>query len=281
MENWFSDSLLTFLALGAGIASALAIHALTRRFRRIWIAYFLLLAFLAFCLGIIARDGRLASATGLLQLVWSHHYFFIRTFLFAGLFVLLGLNWPRRQSRLLISALGVIVVLHLGILPGTGWLLVRDHWRSSRTLIDESGVCMQSTSWSCGPAAAVTGLAQLGIATSEASLARKARTSPFSGTPPVNLMQAIEAEGSGRDRVRCRLMLMESIDEIPLDYPTIAMVRHSLMAHHYVVILAIGDDQVVIADPEKGLQIMSRDSFMARFMGMIIQLSRINPNNIA
>ncbi len=68
----------------------------------------------------------------------------------------------------------------------------RSFWQNYVTKIDQNGVCIQGTGYSCGPAAAVTGLRRLGIPAEEGELAILAYTSNALGTPSDLLSYAIQ-----------------------------------------------------------------------------------------
>ena len=75
-----------------------------------------------------------------------------------------------------------IMLVNYGLLPAALPLVVRPVLAVTKTHLDRQGVCRQSHAYTCGPAAAVTCLARLGVTAEEGQLAIDARTGPAVGT---------------------------------------------------------------------------------------------------
>ncbi|MFT5130586.1 MAG: hypothetical protein ACI8W8_004217 [Rhodothermales bacterium] len=78
----------------------------------------------------------------------------------------------------------VFSLAYYSLLPLTLPLVLRASHAKLETQIDEFGICRQTTSYTCGPAAAVTALAWIDISVSEAELTIEAHANPISGTQP-------------------------------------------------------------------------------------------------
>lgn len=56
--------------------------------------------------------------------------------------------------------------------------------------------------------------------------------------------------------------------------PVIVTVKHRLMIDHYVTVLAVEDDGVMIADPLEGLERVSYDAFGRKWRRVGIAITR-------
>lgn len=173
-----------------------------------------------------------------------------------------------------------MTVLKLGILPGLGYVLHLDHWNQSKTLIDEDGVCRQSTQYSCGPAAVVTTLMRLGVEVSESEIAVASRANSFGGTQPMNLLLAIHSLNSPAHPIQARILTPRSTGNIPTSSPVVALVKHSQLNNHYICILGSYGDKLLIADPDRGAGLMSRSQFSEIYLGLIIQIAPVSTKNL-
>ena len=177
---------------------------------------------------------------------------------------------PRKTQRVMVSALFIIVIVRYAVLP---FLLPAVlHGRLSRLESEffDDGSCRQTTRYTCGPAATVTALKALGLEVQEGEVAILARTNPISGTQPDMLSAAIRA-GYG---VSCEYRYFGSLDELREAGLTVALVRHSLLTDHYVVVSHMGDGQVTIADPLIGIRTLSEDEFRRLWRRCGIVLAR-------
>ena len=110
----------------------------------------------------------------------------IVTCLFASLFSRLA----GRRVKVLLSILVGLAVLSQSVMPFVTPLFMVGKLERLQTTIDKNGVCLQSTGYTCGPAAAVSALQQFGIDAEEGQIALEAFTST-AGTDPDLLCRAI------------------------------------------------------------------------------------------
>jgi predicted double-glycine peptidase/uncharacterized membrane protein len=275
---WMEDTLALVVALALGITSALGV--LKVRHKWMWISWFLALCLGAFTLGMLGRYPEWAQRTGTSSILWHHSIYIVNAFLFSALFVLIFANWTNSRSKPLLYLLGTVTILKLGILPGLGYVLDLDHWNKSKTLVDQDGVCRQSTDYSCGPAAVVTALMRLGIQVSESEIALASRANSFGGTQPLNLLLAIHSLNSPEHPLQARILTPGSIENIPTSSPAVALVKHSQFNNHYVCILGSYGDKFLIADPDRGAGLMSRPKFSEIYLGLIIQIVPVSAENL-
>jgi len=164
------------------------------------------------------------------------------------------------RARWLVVTFLSIVVLWFAILPFVEPALNRSFLLSLRTDIDRSGVCRQSTSYNCGPAAAVTLLRRMGVTAQEGELAVLAHTSQSAGTPFDLLCDAVCAR-YGAEGVTAQFRRFSTVDELGRAGPTIAVIKYLFLVDHYVAVLEVQSQNVVIGDPLKGKRVIKRSEF--------------------
>jgi predicted double-glycine peptidase len=127
--------------------------------------------------------------------------------------------------------------------------------------VDRDGVCRQSNGYTCGPAAAVTALRQFGITAEEGDLAVLARTSDALGTPPDVLANVLKRRY--RDEgIAAHYRYMRDLSEVKPGDVFIAVVYFDFTTDHYVTVIEVHDDRLVVGDPLSGKRFMSREAFL-------------------
>lgn len=145
----------------------------------------------------------------------------------------------RAQLRVALTVLLALVVwapyVKPVLMPLDGSAL-RERWRS--------GVCLQSTPSTCGPASAATLLAAAGYPASEADLARACFTSQ-TGTEAWYLVSALRARGQ-----RVEIVAGDAKAHIPA--PAIAGVRRVASGHFIAILGRTAGGAIITADPVFG-----------------------------
>jgi len=189
--------------------------------------------------------------------------------------VMFGTLIPRLKAsrqRLMVWGLAAVGTGYFGAIPVVQTLLVRERLNGLETW-REDGVCLQTTDFTCGPASAVTALEKLGIEAEESALALAAYTTPSWGTSSGQLAQAIETL-YGRQGVRCRIMRFDSIEQLRGICPVIATVEYRFMVDHYVTVLDVEEDTVLVGDPLKGQERLSFEAFEEKWRRVGILVNR-------
>jgi ATP-binding cassette subfamily B protein len=88
------------------------------------------------------------------------------------------------------------------------------------------------------------------------------------GTNLRGLVQAAEALGFAAKGVKGTY---EALPQVP--FPAIAHVKTEEGLGHFLVLYRIKKDTVVVADPARGIQKLSRDEFCQRWTGYLLLLS--------
>ncbi len=168
---------------------------------------------------------------------------------------------PLRRQRALVNVFMVIAVGYFSVLPFALPALLRGRLTALETVVDPNGVCIQGTIYTCGPAAAVTALDRLGIEAGEGEIAVVAHTNPLTGTPGDALCDALE-KLYGDAGLTCDSRHFDSIAALKEAGPTIAVIKYSFMVDHYVAVLDISDDEIVLGDPLRGKRTLTHAEFM-------------------
>lgn len=164
---------------------------------------------------------------------------------------------PQRRNRRAVVVLMILITAYFSVLPFLFPVFEYSRLADVDTMLDVDGVCIQSTHYNCGPAAAVTVLRRLGVPAEEGELALRAHTTRFTGTPMDFLRNAI------RDHygVPCRIVYCRDVGELRDKTPLVAIVKFSFMIDHYVAVLSVTDTEVTIGDPLAGLRTCTPEEF--------------------
>jgi predicted double-glycine peptidase len=176
------------------------------------------------------------------------------------------------MSRFLSSGIVAAAVLTMFF---SGWMeflapaLARRELRRLKTRISPSGVCIQGTGYTCGPAAAVTLLRRHGFPADESDLALRGKASEHTGTDGPGLVAAVEDrfESSG---VRAKTMCWKTLDELQQAGECLAVIRYDQNIDHWVAVLEVTSESVVLGDPISGKRVMSLPKFTAVWTGEVV-----------
>jgi predicted double-glycine peptidase len=179
---------------------------------------------------------------------------------------------PYKFEKLIVCLLMAGFVFWFSVLPFLVPALIKGRLSNLQTKFDENGVCRQTTSYTCGPAAAVTALGKLGLRADEGELAVLSYSSPVVGTLPACLTSAIQDRYSA-DGLSCQYRRFDSIDQLKNAGITLAVVRDTFLLDHCIAVLDVSDDAVIIADPITGTRLMPCKQFekIWRFCGIVLQ----------
>ena len=161
-------------------------------------------------------------------------------------------------------------------MPFLSPVLIRNDLNKIKTNINIDNICVQTTDYTCGPAAAVTALRHLGFSAQEGEIAILSHTSPIVGTLPWSLYKAIQNKYSA-EGVECQLRHFDSIGELRGQDVTLVIVKDSFLLDHCVAVLEVGNETITIADPSLGKQKMSHKAFESvwRFYGITLKNNNV------
>jgi predicted double-glycine peptidase len=180
---------------------------------------------------------------------------------------------PYIWERFATCIITVVFIFIFSIPPFLAPALVRNDLSNIQTNVNSDGVCFQSKSYTCAPAAAVTALRKLGFAAYEGELAILSHTSPITGTLPWSLYTALSRRYSS-DGLNCQYRRFDSINQLQDADITLVAVRDTLFSDHCVAVLEISEDTVTIADPAYGKTSISREHFEKIWRSAGIALKR-------
>ncbi len=155
-------------------------------------------------------------------------------------------NRARRIRALLLSVIlgGVVLWSARFFLLPSGVHELRDTW-------DADGICLQSTEWSCAPAACATLLNEDGIETTEAEMARLALARPRYGTNVLGMYRALkmlaEPHGLRVEVLRGDLDMLRRLRK-----PCLILSRFDV--DHVNVVYVVTDGGAIVAEPSWGLE---------------------------
>ena len=179
---------------------------------------------------------------------------------------------PYKIEKLIVCLLMAGFVIWFSVLPFLMPALIKDHLSNLQTKFDKEGVCRQTTDYTCGPAAAVTALKQLGLAAEEGELAVLSYSSPVTGTLPSCLSAALQ-DRYGAEGLICRYQHFDSIAQLKNAGITLALVKEAFLMNHCLAVLEVTDEAVTVADPVTGTRLMPYEQFekIWRFSGIVLQ----------
>ncbi len=182
---------------------------------------------------------------------------------------------PKPRDRMAVGVLAAAILFLVSAWPFLSPALVHHRLRQLVTKLDRDGVCLQGTDYNCGPAAAVTALRRLGFSAEEGELAILARTSSIHGTEPDSLAWALR-DRYGGEGLGVTYRAFDSVDEIPREGYTLAVVKFGFLVDHYVTVLAVGPATVTVGDPLSGVERLPRDQFLGRWrkVGIVLRRTR-------
>ena len=193
-----------------------------------------------------------------------------------GLAVTVGLmsalsRLPKKGQKILTGVLMGCFVIWFSVLPFLVPALIEKNLLNLPTRLDPDGVCLQSTDFTCGPAAAVTALGKLGFQASEGQLAVLSHTSPITGTLPRCLFDTIRSR-YGTQGLQCQYRHFDSVEQLKSADVTLVAVKDSFLTDHCVAVLEVSGGKVYFADPAFGRVSMSKRDFerVWRFSGIAL-----------
>jgi predicted double-glycine peptidase len=193
----------------------------------------------------------------------------------AALMTTLRMKLPKPNDQRALAALTVVVLVYVTFWPSAAAIFNRSFLAGIPTKIDQFGVCRQTTDYTCGPAAAVTGLLRLGLRSDEGDLALHAHTSSAMGTPADVLANTINAK-FGEAGVHARLRRFRTLDELKAAGLTLVVLKYGLQLDHWMCVLAFTKDAVIVGDPVSGPTRMGIREFEQRFRHIGVVLDRTN-----
>ena len=240
---------------------------------RWWVAGFFVPFVLLLLIGSTRRYSQFEFVAPMSWLVSGRTEFALGGLIAAMVLATPVVRLPRASSRRAVYLLMGVVILLTAVWPFAAPAFNRSFLQSLRTQMDPDGVCRQNTSYTCGPAAAVTVLRRLGLPAEEGELATLAHTSTAIGTPP-DLLAAALRQRYEREGLTCDYRHFRSIAELPGEGQTLAIIKFGPLLDHYVAVLQVTEAKVVVGDPFRGKQEYTHAEFAEVWRNCGIVLTR-------
>jgi len=235
-----------------------------------WIAAYIFALALIFAVNVPMGTFGVKLSEGLRFLTADRREFIILSFAAPLMFAALVPRLKDKAAKVLLSLFIGASVLVFTIVPFFVPLLIRNLLADIQTRFS-GAVCLQSTDFTSGPAAAVTALGQIGIIAEEGIIAVDSYSTPFWGTDEDLLAHALNNRYSKQGAL-CRQRSFKSVEELGRYCPTIAVVRLSAFIDSFVTIIEVRGDFLLIGDGLEGLVRMSVSDFKKiwRFRGIVV-----------
>ncbi|KPK76167.1 MAG: hypothetical protein AMJ79_07830 [Phycisphaerae bacterium SM23_30] len=269
MLIWLETALVIILALGGAFAGWL----LSRLRRPWWLLGYILPILLLLMIGSARHFPVLDFKIPFRWITLGRLEFALLGPIVTCLFGSLWSRLAQFRLKILLAVFVVLVVLSQSAWPFAVPFFVRHRFINLQGQISD-GVCLQSTGYTCGPAAAVSALYQLGIRAKEGEIALQAYTST-AGTDPDLLCRAINKLYADQG-ASCTYRPFKSLEELKQAGLTIVIIKFSFMIDHYVTILEITNDQVITADPVVGRRILNYKEFNQLWRRSGLTVKKIN-----
>lgn len=132
------------------------------------------------------------------------------------------------------------------------------------------GICMQTTDYTCAPAACATMLAGFGVRTTEKEMTVLCATQTI-GTGYVNIMRGLRLRlAAEKYEPRLARFSWDGLKAVPK--PFVAKIVLSAVVDHMVAVLEVGTDSVLLGDPYNGRRTMKKDEFEKKWDGLAAYL---------
>jgi predicted double-glycine peptidase len=238
--------------MGLALAGGLIGAWFGRRRGPIWTLGFILPLIVILMIGMTRRWYPLGLQVPFCWLVAGRTEFALIAPLASMLMLTPIVRMPAARLRTMVCVFVGLFVVQSSVMPFLMPAMQRDELAKLTTSIPADGVCRQSTDYTCGPAAAVTALRALGIQAGEGEIAVLAHTSRSTGTEPDVLADALQCHYADKN-LTCTYQAFHSAADLPTDRPIIALIRYRVLVDHYVTVLEVEKNQLLIGDPLCGL----------------------------
>ena len=269
MNPWLA-ALLTLAAAGAGAELGMAASRLPRHW---WLLGYLVPLAVIVAFAVAVRRPEWALHPLVAWVFVGRWKLALMATVVAMIFSALVPRLPQARERRALGILVAVAVLYFSLWPAVAMASNRSFLAALPTRIPTDGICRQSTDYTCGPAAAVTGLHRLGIKAGEGELALLAGTSSATGTPPDVLAQVLN-QRFGKAGVQAELRRFRSVDELRNAGVTLVIVKFGLFLDHWLTVLEVNDREVVVGDPISGEARLTHADFRERWRFIGVTLRR-------
>ncbi len=171
------------------------------------------------------------------------------------------------------------MILRTIMVPFLSPLLSDGELANLGTQVDGRGVCLQSTSYNCGPASAVTALRKLGFNGGRGAVgAVLCGTTCVNGTPDDLLAEGLRKQ-YGSQGLTVERRYVSSVDELRAWPVSLAVIKYGVFVDHYVTVLGFKGDQIILGDPLSGEESMPIEDFLKVWHHVSIMMKAGEPRD--
>ena len=139
--------------------------------------------------------------------------------------------------------------------------------------VDSNGVHLQTTGYTCGPAATATVLKAYGINDSEKNIALGTRCNSYSGTRSFDLINYINTQYG--EELEAEYRYIDKVDSLKdMNGFFIAEVKVNTFTDHFIAIMKFDGDLLTVADPSLGRFQTRAEIFSKEWRNRVIVVRR-------
>jgi predicted double-glycine peptidase len=247
---------------------------ITRLKSKVWIAGFFVPFSVIFSIILLNRIPTLVYHAYFARIAEGRNEFILMAICMPFIFGILIPRLQIKRQKIVVGIFAAIASAYFVIPPFLDPALLYAEMKNSETWI-EDGVCIQTTSYTCGAASAVTALMKLGINASEAELALASYTSRTWGASAPMLSSGIRKLYQEQG-ISCEIRVFNTVEQLKDVCPVLVIVKYKPLMDHYIAVLEVNDDFVVVGDPLKGTERLAYEEFMEKWRQVGIIVSKEN-----
>ncbi len=176
------------------------------------------------------------------------------------------------RTKYLVVVFLFVSIMRTSLLPAACFYFNQNELTNLSGRVDRDGVHIQTTGYTCGPAAVATLLKAYGIEDSERNIALRTRCNSYSGTRSVDLVNYLNGQYGYKLNAEYR-----SVDDVSslkdVEGLLIAEVRASAFTDHFVAVMGIEGNSVTVADPSVGRFRTTTEAFSKEWRNKVIVVS--------
>ena len=244
----------------------------TRLKSKLWIVGFIVPFVVIFSIVLLNRIPVLVYHGYFAWIADGRNEFILRAICIPFLFGILVPRLQMKRQKISVSILAAVACLCSIFPPFIDPVLLYNEISKNDVWI-EDGVCLQTTSYTCGAASAVTALLQLGYEASEAELSLASYTCRTLGASAPMLASGIRKLYAD-EGISCEMKAFDSVEELKGLCPVLMIVKYRPLMDHYVAVLEVTEDAVIVGDPLSGREQWTYQEFMDKWRGLGIIVSK-------
>lgn len=261
----------TIFVLAIACFCAWAGYKITRLKTKAWIISFCVSFPLVIIVILLNRIPTVVHKSVFMWIAQGRNEFIMMAISVPFIFGILIPRLPVKRQKFVVGGFALLATIYFIVPPFLDPALLYAEMKESDTWI-ENDVCLQTTSYTCGAASAVTALKQHGINATERELAITSYTSRTWGASEHMLARGIE-KLYAKEGISCEIKVFDSLSELQGCCPVIVVVKYCPLIDHYITILEVDDQAVLVGDPLSGKERLTYEQFEEKWrkVGIVIK----------